>query len=262
MATLAAMRRFLVLAIVIAAWAAPAHAGGPAMIVGAAEDAVQADNVPAAKAKLDLLKLAGFGAVRINEVWSPGLRAPTAVEQQRLAAVTGAAKLDGFKVYVARAETPATRRRPQRRRPRRVRRFTAAIVAALPAARRVIVGNEPNQNRFWLPQFALDGSDAAPPAYEALLAATYDALKAVSPAMHVIGGALSPRGGRQAGTGQRHALARRPSSTISAPPTGRAAATTPIMDASPSTPTRTTRATPSFPIRARRPSPSPTTASS
>ena len=74
MATLAAMRRFLVLAIVLAAWAAPAHAGGPAMIVGAAEDAVQADNVPAAKAKLDLLKLAGFGAVRITEVWSPGLR--------------------------------------------------------------------------------------------------------------------------------------------------------------------------------------------
>ena len=44
-----------------------------------------------------------------------------------------------------------------------------------------IVGNEPNLNRFWLPQFAADGSDAAATAYEQLLATTYDALKAVHP---------------------------------------------------------------------------------
>ena len=101
------------------------------MIVGAAEDAVQADNVPAAKAKLDLLKLAGFDAVRINEVWAPGQRAPTAVEQQRLAAVTGAAKLDGIKVYVAVAQRrqqddAAQRRRAERTSPRSPPRSCAA----------------------------------------------------------------------------------------------------------------------------------------
>ena len=52
---------------------------------------------------------------------------------------------------------------------------------ARPAFRNVIVGNEPNLNRYWLPQFNDDGSDAAAPAYEALLARTYDALKAVDP---------------------------------------------------------------------------------
>src|SRR5258708_15405826 len=57
------------------------------------------------------------------------------------------------------------------------------------------VGNEPNLNRFWLPQFNDDGSDAAAPAYESLLARTYDAVKAAQPSLQVIGGAVSPRGG-------------------------------------------------------------------
>ena len=95
------MRRLLVVAAVLAAWAAPAHAGGPALIAGATEDAVQQDNVTAAKAKFDLLKLAGFQAVRISEVWAPGQRAPSAIQQMRLDAVTQAAKLDGITVYVS-----------------------------------------------------------------------------------------------------------------------------------------------------------------
>ena len=40
-----------------------------------------------------------------------------------------------------------------------------------PLLRDVIVGNEPNLNRFWLPQFNTDGSNAAAPAYLSLLAA-------------------------------------------------------------------------------------------
>ena len=60
--------------------------------------------------------------------------------------------------------------------------------------RDVAVGNEPNLNLFWLPQFASDGSDAAASAYLALLAESYDAIKAVSPDVRVIGGSLAPRG--------------------------------------------------------------------
>jgi hypothetical protein len=60
--------------------------------------------------------------------------------------------------------------------------------------RHVIVGNEPNLNRFWLPQFGLDGTSAAPAAYLQLLAETYDALKEVSSSVRVYGGAVSPRG--------------------------------------------------------------------
>jgi hypothetical protein len=34
----------------------------------------------------------------------------------------------------------------------------------------------PNINRYWLPRFNADGTDAAAPAYEALLAASYGAI--------------------------------------------------------------------------------------
>jgi hypothetical protein len=63
-----------------------------------------------------------------------------------------------------------------------------------------MIGNEPNLNLFWLPQFGSDGSDAAAAAYEQLLATTYDALKGVRSDVTVIGGNLSPHGGDVADT--------------------------------------------------------------
>jgi hypothetical protein len=81
-------------------------------------------------------------------------------------------------------------------------RFAASLVRAMPGLRHVIVGNEPNLNRFWLPQFGPEGSDAAAQAYERLLARTYDALKAASPGVEVVGGALAHRGADVPGTGR------------------------------------------------------------
>jgi hypothetical protein len=72
----------------------------------------------------------------------------------------------------------------------------------VPEIRDVIVGNEPNLNRFWLPQFGPSGEDAAAPAYLQLLAQTYDALKEVSADVLVYGGALSPRGIDRPGSGR------------------------------------------------------------
>jgi hypothetical protein len=202
MATLADMRRLVLVAALLAAWAAPAHAGGPALVTGAAEDAVQQDNVTGAKAKLDLLELVGFDAVRISEIWTPGQRTPTAIQQTRLDAVTQAAKLNSMKIYVAllnagNRTTPDTVTEQND-----FAAFAASIARRYPSLTEFIVGNEPNNNRFWLPQFALDGGDAAAVAYEALLARTYDALKAVSTEIDVIGGALSPRGIDRPGTGK------------------------------------------------------------
>ena len=45
----------------------------------------------------------------------------------------------------------------------------------------MIVGNEPNLNLFWLPQFGPDGADVAASGYLVLLAETYDALKRPRP---------------------------------------------------------------------------------
>src|SRR3712207_878122 len=75
--------------------------------------------------------------------------------------------------------------------------FAASLARSLPRVRHFIVGNEPNLNRYWLPQFNDDGTNAAAPAYTALLAQTYDALKAVRRDIVVLGGALAPRGGDQ-----------------------------------------------------------------
>ena len=72
--------------------------------------------------------------------------------------------------------------------------FTAALVKAVPSVHGIIVGNEANLSTFWLPQFGRDGRDVAAAAYEDLLARSYDAIKAASPDVEVVGGAVSPHG--------------------------------------------------------------------
>ena len=72
--------------------------------------------------------------------------------------------------------------------------WVARIVGHIPELKHVIIGNEPNINRFWLPQFDRKGKDVAAPAYELLLARSYDAIKAVAPSVEVVGGALSHMG--------------------------------------------------------------------
>ena len=66
----------------------------------------------------------------------------------------------------------------------------------------MIVGNEPNLNRFWLPQFDLTGRGASAPAYLACSRPRYDALKAAAPDVRVWGGALAPRGVDKPNTGR------------------------------------------------------------
>jgi hypothetical protein len=80
--------------------------------------------------------------------------------------------------------------------------YVAAIARDVPGIRDVIVGNEPNLNRFWLPQFDDAGADVAAPAYFALLAEVYDAAKAVDEDVKIWGGALGPRGIDRPGTGR------------------------------------------------------------
>ena len=63
----------------------------------------------------------------------------------------------------------------------------SVLVQRFPYVDDVIIGNEPNLNRFWLPQFNPDGSDAAAPAYLALLARGYDAIKAFRASRPAIG---------------------------------------------------------------------------
>lgn len=72
--------------------------------------------------------------------------------------------------------------------------FLQQLARAYPQVRQYVVGNEPNQPRFWRPQFLPGGKAAAAAAYARLLAKSYDALKAVDPGIRVIGLGLSGRG--------------------------------------------------------------------
>jgi hypothetical protein len=72
--------------------------------------------------------------------------------------------------------------------------FMQKVARSYPTVRDIIVGNEPNQPRFWQPQFDAQGRNVSAKAYGALLAASYDALKEVDPGINVIGLGLSSRG--------------------------------------------------------------------
>jgi hypothetical protein len=72
--------------------------------------------------------------------------------------------------------------------------FLAQLARRYPGVREFVVGNEPNQPRFWRPQFSPTGKRLAAAAYATLLARSYDALKAVDRRIAVIGLGLSGRG--------------------------------------------------------------------
>jgi hypothetical protein len=170
-----------------------AGCGGPKphpIVVGAVEDAAKNGDPAAAMA---LARRAGFRAVALSAVWTPPA---TTIDEAQLGKLRGAAQAaaaNGVRpvvaVYSFSGVTPLTDEAREQ-----FASFTASIPRALPQVRDVVVGNEPNLNLFWMPQYAADGSDAAAPAYLALLARTYDALKAVDPKINVIGGALASRG--------------------------------------------------------------------
>ncbi|HZS24712.1 MAG TPA: hypothetical protein VFA30_06950 [Gaiellaceae bacterium] len=177
------------------AFAPAARAGGPGLLIGATEDAVRSANMSDAKTQMDLLSLAGFRGVRITQVWAPGETTLSKPDKTILDNVVAAAKLDGVTVVTSilnagSKTTPLTAEDQAD-----FAAYAASVVSEEPALRTVIIGNEPNINRYWLPQFNADGSDAAAPAYESLLAQTYDAIKQARPGVTVLGGAVSPHGG-------------------------------------------------------------------
>ena len=184
----------VLLALAFGVFAGRADAAGPAMTLGVAEDAVRAPDLPTAEAKMAQLRLAGFTAVRVTTNWEPGLTAPTSDELRQLRNVETAADLNGVEVYVSVYNVGQRTTPLDATAQAQFAQYAASVARLLPSFDQVIVGNEPNLNRFWLPQFAPDGSNASAPAYLSLLVQTYDALKAVDPTITVWGGALAPRG--------------------------------------------------------------------
>jgi hypothetical protein len=165
------------------------------MRVGAAEDFVKGKTLVEARANMTLARLAGFDTIRITAIWAPGETEPSDTEAEVIANAAAAARLSGIELVVSvyhrgSRTTPLTEEHRAE-----FAQFAAAVARANPSLRHFVIGNEPNLNGFWMPQFADDGTSASPAAYLPLLAETYDALKEVSPRIVVAGIGLSPRGG-------------------------------------------------------------------
>jgi hypothetical protein len=86
--------------------------------------------------------------------------------------------------------------------------YVAKLATTYPTVKTFVIANEPNQPRFWQPQFR-NGKPVAGRDYERVLALCYDALKQVDPTITVVGGALSGRGNDDA-----HALTNRSTSPL------------------------------------------------
>jgi hypothetical protein len=130
-------------------------------------------------------------AVALSAVWQRGSRAQDDLPPLRRA--VNAADAEGVRPVLAVYQFSSSTPTDAASRSAFVD-YLETLVRGLPDVHDVIVGNEPNLNLFWQPQFE-NGDDAAARAYELLLAQAYDALKAVDPHIEVIGGALAPRGG-------------------------------------------------------------------
>ena len=196
------MRVLLAISVLCLLWAAPASAGGPAMMVGAAEDVGRAQDYAFAKLQMDKAKLEGLDAIRLTQTWTKGQTKLGPNDAIELGNAVKAAQFTGLRVILSiypfgSSVTPLTDADRAD-----FAAFAVDVVQRYPLVHDIIVGNEPNLNRFWLPQFGGSGEDLAAPAYEALLATTYDALKLVRPHSTIYGGALAPRGVDKPNTGR------------------------------------------------------------
>jgi hypothetical protein len=185
------------------ALASPAGAAASAnMYMGAAEDEGRNSDPQVAMTKMDLAKAAGFDTIRITAIWSPGQSAVPSDQLQALQSIAAAGIFLNIRVVctvmpIGSRTTPLTAAARTQ-----FARFSADLVRRVPTIREYIVGNEPNLNRYWLPQFGANGEDVAAPAYVQLLARTYDLMKAADRDVFIIGGSVSPRGIDRPNTGR------------------------------------------------------------
>jgi hypothetical protein len=138
----------------------------------------------------------GMRENRVSIAWDPA--APTTIPRQlELEQYVAHATLRGVRIIFAVAPATARAITASPSAAGQYAAFLQQLARAFPSVKDYIVGNEPNQPRFWQPQFGRGGRPLSPAAYYALLARSYDALKAVDPTITVIGIGLSPRGNDQ-----------------------------------------------------------------
>ena len=195
------MRKWGVLAVAAALLAAlgfygvDRHFDERSLRIGAWEYFIRDADPAAAARKFQDVTASGFEDAVTNSFWAPGQREPSPAEVAELRNAAAAARDAGVRplLIVQHVGSRTTPRTPKLRAD--FAAYAVSLARQIPDFRDFIIGNEPNLNRFWLPQFGPNGEDVAARDYLTLLADVYDALKGVSKRVRVIGGALAPRGG-------------------------------------------------------------------
>jgi hypothetical protein len=169
---------------------------GPKLVVGVVDDAARSGDQTSF---VHELTESGYGALAVSSIWDPGETEPDATEAGALRSLAAAADAAHVRLFVivyqpGSATTPLTDRARSE-----FAAYAVAVADDLPQVRDLIIGNEPNLNRFWLPQFGASGENVSAAAYLRLLAATYDAVKAVRDEVRVWGGGTAPRGSDRPG---------------------------------------------------------------
>ena len=189
------MTRIRTVALLVCATAALGCAGaaGAALDVGVTEDAGKTGNGAAFFATL---KDVGLNVNRISVNWNPAT--PTSIPgQAEIAKWLPQAQVSGTRIIFAVAPLNARDLTATPDAKTKFASFVQKLAQTFPAVRDYVIGNEPNQPRFWTPQYSPVGKPLAAAQYLPVLAASYDALKTVDPTINVIGVGLSPRGNDQ-----------------------------------------------------------------
>ena len=139
------------------------------------------------------LRSLGMTENRISVHWEPD-RPRTIVEKAFLDRTLPAARAEGVRVVFHVFALSPTALTASPAAAQQFADFLALLARTYPDVRDYIVGNEPNQPRFWQPQFAPAGRGVAAAAYAEVLARSYDSLKGINPEIRVIGLGLSGRG--------------------------------------------------------------------
>ncbi|MBD0348558.1 MAG: hypothetical protein ICV59_05340 [Thermoleophilia bacterium] len=190
---LAVIKRLqLAVAIALAALAFPAIAAAGGLSIGVTDD-LGKDAADGGVAFLDTLAELGMRENRVSVPWDPDAPA-TVRDKPQLDRYVANATARGVRVVFAVYPARPTALTSTLASTGQFTAFLQTLARSYPEVQDFIVGNEPNQPRFWRPQFDANRNPLACTAYAATLAAAYDALKSVDAGIRVIGVGLSPRG--------------------------------------------------------------------
>lgn len=164
--------------------------------IGVAEDAAKG-HADGGAAFLSQLAGAGMSVVRMTVYWD-ATQPATIQEKAALDRALPVAAGRGVTVILSIVPRRSTAIASTPDGPDLFAAYCAQVARAYPSVTHFLVGNEPNQPRFWRPQFDASGARVAASSYLQVLARSYDALKAVDRTINVLGLGLSPRGNNRA----------------------------------------------------------------